>query len=156
MGSFFGKFESTKQEWKTPDNVFDPLDEEFHFDIDLAADKTNHKCKRYFSEKNNALIKDWRGTCWLNPPFGNKYGTIKDWVRKSYEESMKNNIIVMLIPTRTNTNWWSEYVMKSKEIRFIRGRPKFGDSKHGLPQPLAIIVFKRHTGETQYSSFALK
>jgi len=61
----------------------------------------------------------------------------------------------MLIPARTNTVWWHDYCMKAKEIRFIKGRPKFGDAKHGLPQPLAIVIFAKHYGETKFSSFSI-
>jgi len=148
------KFASAKQDWTTPDDLFDKLNREFHFDFDLAASEKNTKCKRFFTKSDDALTKDWNGTCWLNPPYGSTNDKLVDWVIKSFHESKKDHCtVVMLIPARTNTKWWHEYVMKACEVRFICGRPKFGDAIHGLPQPLALIVFKEHDGETKFSSF---
>ena len=73
----------------------------------------------------------------MNPPFRVQ----KQWVIKASEESKKGATVVMLLPTRTNTNWWHDYVMQG-EVRFLRGRPKFKGAEHGLPQPLAIVVFR--------------
>ena len=143
MAQFANKFNSAKQEWETPDNLFRVLDEEFHFDIDLAASSSNAKCDKYFSEKDDAMELAWQGTCWLNPPYGanGKY-KLSEWVKKSFEEAeCGKTTIVALIPARTNTNWWHKYCMKAYEIKFIKGRPKFGGAKYGLPQPLAVVVF---------------
>lgn len=80
----------------------------------------------------------------MNPP----YKDMKKWVIKAYEESIKNDsIVVCLIPARTNTKWWHEYCMKG-EIRFIKGRPKFEGCIHGLPQPLAIVIFGKEYQST--------
>lgn len=138
MSSFDGnRFASNKQEYETPDNLFKVLDNEFHFTLDVCADETNHKVSNFYSEKDNALIQDWKGVCWMNPPFKD----MKKWIIKAYEESLKwDSTVVILIPARTNTLWWHNYCMKG-EIRFIKGRPKFKGCIHGLPQPLAIIVF---------------
>jgi len=155
MGNFSGKFTSTKQEWETPEILFTPLNAEFNFELDLAADDNNNKCSLYYTEQDNGLVQSWKGICWLNPPFGNKYGTIKDWVKKSFEETQESGVVVILIPARTNTKWWYNYCMKAKEIRFVIGRPKFGESKYGLPQPLAIVVFTKHDGKTQYSEMVI-
>ncbi|MCK9458739.1 MAG: phage N-6-adenine-methyltransferase [Proteobacteria bacterium] len=158
MVNFDSKFNSVKQDWETPDELFNKLDEEFHFNWDLAASESNKKCDLFYSETDNALIQEWKGSCWLNPPYGDKNGKLKDWVIKSYKESQKycTTTIVMLIPARTNTNWWHEYCMKAKEIKFIRGRPKFSGATQGLPQPLALVVFEKHNGETRISTFDLK
>ena len=154
MAFFKGKFSSNKQEWATPIDLFKKIDEEFHFTLDLAADCSNTKCEKYFSEKDDSLKQNWDGVCWLNPPYGSKEYKLENWIKKAYNESLKeNNIIVMLIPARTNTKWWHKYCMTSSEIKFICGRPKFGDAKHGLPQPLALIVFKNHDEQTIFSSF---
>lgn len=156
MATFSGKFDSAKQAWATPIDLFNRLNKEYNFDCDLAADSSNAKCKKYYDEANNGLIQKWTGSCWLNPPYGSKSSKLVDWVKKSFKESQDGSCqVVMLIPARTNTKWWHEYCMKAKEIRFICGRPKFGDATHGLPQPLALIVFGRHDGETIYSSFKL-
>jgi len=155
--SFFKtKFESHKQEWETPDDLFDRLDREFHFDIDLAADATNAKCRRYYSRKHNALLQTWRGTGWLNPPYGAREHKLSDWVRKAYLETRKPGCtVVMLIPARTNTRWWHDYCMKAAEIRFLNGRPKFGDAEHGLPQPLALIVFQSGSRRPRLTSYLI-
>jgi len=148
MATFKNKFDSHKQDWPTPDSLFNLLNDEFHFDFDLAADHTNAKCSAYFSVEDDALQQKWLGTCWLNPPYGVTKPRLSDWVKKAYQES-EHCTVVMLIPARTNTRWWHDYCMKATEIRFINGRPKFGDAKHGLPQPLAIVVFRQHKGTTK-------
>ena len=138
MGKFDKNiFTSHNQDYSTPQYLFNLLDAEFHFTLDVCADKTNHKCDKYFSVADDGLKQDWIGICWMNPPYNNK----KNWVIKAYKESVKHNsIVVCLIPARTNTVWWHQYCMKG-EIRFICGRPIFEGMKHGLPQPLAIVVF---------------
>ena len=155
------RFASINQEWETPPNVFDPLDEEFHFTFDLAANEHNHKCAEWFDKEDDAMKQEWPCTItWLNPPYGEKGHTLKDWVVKSYNESKKDGCeVVMLIPARCNTCWWADYVMKAGEVRFICGRPKFSiagnAATHGLPQPLAIVVFNGSDGSTKFSSFVL-
>ena len=139
MARFGEKFESKRQDWETPDSIFDPLNEEFGFTIDVCANDANAKCKDYFSEEDNALEQEWNGVCWMNPPFGEQ----GKWVKKAYESSESGAIVVCLLPARTNTNWWHEYCMKG-EVRFIKGRPKFKGAKYGLPQPLAIVIFDRN------------
>jgi phage N-6-adenine-methyltransferase len=134
---FKTRFDTRRQDWETPIELFKVLDNEFHFTLDVCADKKNSKVSIFYSADQDALTKDWKGTCWMNPPFGN----MKAWVIKAYNESIRHNsIIVCLLPARTNNVWWHEYCMKG-EVRFIKGRPKFGDAKHGLPQPLAIVIF---------------
>ena len=144
------RFASKKQEYKTPKKLFNKLNKEFNFTIDVCADTYNKKVENFYSEKDNALIKDWNGVCWMNPP----YKDLKIWVKKAYKESLKGAIVVCLIPARTNTNWWHEYCMKG-EIRFIKGRPKFEGCKYGLPQPLAIVIFGREY-KGSYKTFEYK
>ena len=155
MAKFAQKFVSAKQEWETPSIFFDKLNEEFEFTIDLAANSTNTKCVSFFSKEQDAMDQDWHGICWLNPPYGSsgKY-KLSEWIKKGFNESQKHNsTIVILIPARTNTNWWHNYCMKSKEIKLVKGRPKFGGAKYGLPQPLAIIVFKKTDSPIVISTF---
>ncbi len=137
MANFKDAFKSTKQDWVTPDEFFSPLQKEFSFTLDVAASINNSKCKRFFTKKDDGLSKDWKGTCWMNPPYNNKKG----WIIKAYNESKKGATVVCLVPARTNTNWWHDFCMKG-EIRFIRGRVKFVGAKHGLPQPLALVIFR--------------
>lgn len=144
MARFKGKFESAKQEWSTPDSLFMPLDDEFKFTLDAAADSENTRCKKYFNKKQDGLNRSWgKNIVWLNPPYGAKTHKISDWVKKSYSESLGGATVVMLIPARTNTEWFHKYCLAYAEVRFIRGRPKFGGAKHGLPQPLCLVIFRQ-------------
>ena len=142
---FKTKFSSFKQDWETPETLFKPLDNEFKFTLDVCATIENAKAPNFYTEKDNGLEQNWHGVCWMNPPFGSQ----KKWVEKAYNESQKNNTtVVCLLPARTNTNWWHDYCLKG-EIRFIRGRPKFKGAKHGLPQPLAIVIFGNYQVKNQ-------
>jgi phage N-6-adenine-methyltransferase len=144
-------FSSKRQDYATPQKLFDILDAEFHFTLDVCADETNHKTEDYIDEKVNALEKDWYGICWMNPPYNNK----KNWIIKAYKESVKNKcVVVCLIPARTNTSWWHDYCMKG-EIRFIKGRPIFEGMIHGLPQPLAIVIFGENF-QNNYKAIVIK
>lgn len=157
MASFTNKFESKKQDWTTPKSLFDKLDQEFHFEWDLAADKNNTLCEKFYTKEDNALIKNWNGICYLNCPYGDKKSRIVDWVKKAYHETRVNSnlVVVMLIPNRSNCKWFHEYILKAYEIRFIKGRPKFKDCKYGLPQPLILVIFKKSNQVIKFSSFSL-
>lgn len=137
MAKLQTKFEAERQDWETPDTLFDPLNNEFHFDLDVCATNENAKVDRFYTDQDDGLRQPWRGTCWMNPPFGSQ----GQWVRKAYQESRRGCTVVCLLPARTNTNWWHDYCMKG-EIRFIRGRPVFKGAVHGLPQPLAVVIFR--------------
>lgn len=134
-------FSSKSNDWSTPQDFFNELNDEFHFDIDLCADESNHKCDKYFSISDNSLEQDWEGfTGFCNPPYGKE---IKDWVRKAYYEGRKpNTTIVMLIPARTDTVYFHKYIYNKAEIRFIKGRLKFGDSKNSAPFPSMVVIYK--------------
>jgi len=156
MSDFNNRFKSAIQDWETPNSLFDKLNSEFKFDIDIAASEINKKCDRFFSQEDNAMSQIWEGVGWLNPPYGDKGYKLKDWVKKSYHEALKDNCtIVMLIPARTNTMWWHDYCMKAYEVRFIKGRPKFKGGMHGLPLPSALVVFKKYSGDTKFSSYTI-
>lgn len=138
MTGFSDAFVSAKQDWQTPSSLFDPLDDEFHFTLDVCASKENAKCEKFFSEEDDGLKQSWSGNiCWMNPPFKTK----KIWIQKAYNESLNGATVVCLVPARTNTNWFHDYCLKG-EIRFVRGRPKFIGAKHGLPEPLMIVIFR--------------
>ena len=96
--------------------------------------------KKYFTEEEDGLAQDWKGhTVFVNPPYGRAIGR---WLKKGYEESKKHNtLVVMLLPSRTDTKWWHDYVMKAKEIHLLRGRLKFGSSTNAAPFPSAGAVF---------------
>jgi len=134
-------FSSKTTEWETPQEFFDELNAEFNFTLDPCATPDNAKCKKYYTIKENGLKQNWGGeTVFCNPPYGR---AIKDWVKKCYEEAQKpNTTVVMLIPARTDTNYFHDYIYgKAKEIRFIRGRLKFGNAKNAAPFPSMVVVF---------------
>lgn len=128
-------YSSENEVWETPQDLFNKLNDEFHFDIDVCATPENAKCSKFFSPLDDGLSQDWQGVCWMNPPYGKKIGS---WMKKALEAE---TTVVCLVPARTDTKWWHEYAMKASEIRFIKGRLKFGDSKNSAPFPSAIIVF---------------
>ena len=133
------QFSSNSVEWPTPDSLFGPLNEEFGFTLDVAANSENAKCKDYFTKENNGLNNSWSGTCWMNPPYGRE---LKLWMKKASQEQLNGVTTVCLIPARTNTIWFHEIVLPNAEVRFVKGRPKFGGADQGLPWPLLILVFK--------------
>jgi phage N-6-adenine-methyltransferase len=124
--------------WATPQWLFEALNKEFGFTLDPCTDGTNAKCEKFFTPTENGLLRDW-GTdvVFMNPP----YSEVDDWMRKAYGSALEGATVVCLIPARTDTRWWHEYCMKA-EIRFIRGRLKFGDADAGAPFPSAIVVFR--------------
>lgn len=134
-------FSSKKQDYETPQDFYEKLDNEFHFTLDPCADSENAKCKKYFTIEQDGLKQDWIGeTVFCNPPYGRK---LKDWIKKAYDESLKpNTTVVMLIPARTDTTYFHDYILPYAEIRFIRGRLKFGDSKNAAPFPTMVVIFK--------------
>lgn len=135
-----GLYSSRTDEWATPSRTFQELDAEFHFTLDPCATHENHKCLRYFTKEQNGLIQNWGGQkVFCNPPYGR---AIKDWVRKCWEESRKpDTTIVMLIPARTDTAYFHDYIYhKALEVRFIRGRLHFNDAGPA-PFPSMIVIF---------------
>lgn len=133
-----GMFTSTTNEWATPQTLFDELDREFSFNLDPCSTHENAKCKKHFTIADDGLSQDWTGTVFMNPPYGREIGK---WVKKAYEEAQKGATVVCLIPARTDTAYWHDYVMRG-EIRFIRGRLRFGSSNNSAPFPSAIVIFR--------------
>lgn len=135
-------FSSKTNDWSTPQDFYDELNNEFGFTLDPCADEYNHKCDKYFTEGDDGLLQDWGGEIvFCNPPYGK---AIKDWVRKAYIEGCKpNTTVVLLIPARTDTQYFHDYIYHdAKEIRFIKGRLKFGDSKNAAPFPSMVVVYR--------------
>lgn len=143
MSSFKGKFDSAKQDWETPWDFFYPINDEFNFTLDAAASEQNKKVDSLFCEQDDGLSQDWgTNSVWINPPYGMGKKPISAWVKKAYEASLAGATCVLLIPARTNTNWFHDYCLKFAEVRFVRGRPKFVGADHGLPQPLCLVIFR--------------
>lgn len=134
-------FSSQTDNWATPQDFFEELDAEFHFDLDPCASDENHKCERYFTKEQNGLVQDWGGSrVFCNPPYGKE---IADWVRKAFEEGHKENtLVVMLIPARTDTRYFHDYIQHRAEVRFVRGRLKFGNVNQSAPFPSMVVVFR--------------
>jgi phage N-6-adenine-methyltransferase len=130
-------FSSATAEWSTPQDLFDELDREFGFDLDVCASAANAKCGRYFTQADDGLAQAWRGICWMNPPYGAGIGA---WVRKAHESSLLGATVVCLVPARTDTRWWQDCCTLG-EIRFLRGRLRFNDAGTA-PFPSAIVVFR--------------
>ena len=126
--------------WETPQDLFDKLNAEFHFDLDVCALPENAKCEKYYTPEDDGLLQPWNGVCWCNPPYGR---TISKWIQKAYETFAGGGTVVMLLPARTDTKWFHEYIYNKAEIRFIKGRLKFGNSKNAAPFPSMIVVFRR-------------
>ena len=134
-------FSSKKTDWETPQSFFDELDNEFHFTLDPCSNEQNYKCKKHYTEKENGLLQDWSGeTVYVNPPYGSEIGK---WVKKAFKESLKDNTtVVMLIPARTDTKWFHEYVYHHSEIRYIKGRLKFVGADYPAPFPSMVVVYR--------------
>lgn len=133
---------STKDEWATPQKFFDKLNEEFHFTLDPCATDENHKCQKYFTKRDNGLKQSWENEIvFVNPPYGK---SIKEWVSKTFYEWLYHNItIVLLIPARTDTRYFHDYIYGIAELRFIKGRLKFNDGKNSAPFPSMVCIYRK-------------
>lgn len=133
-------FSSATDEWPTPQWLFDALNREFGFMIDVCSTHENAKCKRHFTKEEDGLGVPWGpATCWMNPPYGRE---IQRWMAKAHNEVIaRGATVVCLVPARTVTKWWHEYAMKH-EIRLPRGRLKFGDAANSAPFPSAVVVMR--------------
>lgn len=141
-------FSSKKEDWETLQLLFDELNDNYNFNWDLASSDANAKCVNHFTVGDDSLSQDWsvlEGNLWLNPPYGRD---LKHWVKKAYESSLhRSGLLVMLIPSRTDTSYWHDYIFDKAQIKFIRGRLKFengGVASQPAPFPSALITFGRN------------
>lgn len=138
-----GLFTSNTPEWETPQDLFNELNSEFNFKLDVCANKKNTKCKSFIPKEIDGLTVEWYRPWWnwMNPPYGREIGK---WVAKA---SRYNT--VCLLPARTDTRWFHQYIYKKKnvEIRFLKGRLKFGKSKNSAPFPSMVVIFKNNVYE---------
>jgi site-specific DNA-methyltransferase (adenine-specific) len=134
-----GMFSSASGEWETPREFFDAVDVVFHFTLDVCATRANAKCDCCFTKAEDGLSQAWHGVCWMNPPYGRE---ISSWVKKAYESSIYGGtVVVCLLPARTDTAWWHDYVITHAEsVNFIRGRLRFS-GRGPAPFPSALVVF---------------
>jgi len=123
-------FSSQRLDWQTPKAVYNALDAEFHFNFDPCPHNPDF----------DGLSIRWKTSNFVNPPNGREIGRR---LKKGYEESLLGKTVVFLIPSRTDTRRWHDYVMKAKEIRFIKWRLKFGSATNSAPFPNAIVIFRK-------------
>ena len=133
-------FSSATDLWATPQDYFDSVAKEFQFSVDVCALPENAKCKRYFSPEDDGLAQKWGGVCWMNPPYGRVIGK---WVEKAYNSAQDGATVVALLPARTDTKWFHDYIYGKAEIRFIRGRLRFGGCKNPAPFPSMLVIWKK-------------
>ncbi len=133
-----GLFSCKTPEWATPQPFFDELEREFgEFDLDPCATPENAKCPQFFTQADDGLSQKWGGKVFMNPPYGREIGK---WVEKAYQESLGGAKVICLLPARTDTRWFHDYCLKG-EIRFLKGRLKFGDMTNSAPFPSMIVIF---------------
>ena len=133
-------FSSKRLDHGTPEDVFEQLDREFHFTLDVCADRSNAMVKKFLTKREDALRTSWTNQiCWMNPPYGRE---IPKWISKALRESQTNNAtVVCLVPARTDTNWFWDYCVNG-EIRFIKGRLRFKGESSSAPFPSMIVIFR--------------
>lgn len=133
-------FSSKSDEWATPQELYDKLDAEFDFNLDPCASDINHKCDTYYTAEIDGLQQKWGGyRVFCNPPYSN----IAKWVEKAFRETRNDNtLVVLLIPSRTDTRYFHDYILHRAEIRYIKGRLKFGESKNSAPFPSMVVIFR--------------
>jgi phage N-6-adenine-methyltransferase len=132
-------FSSKTVEWATPQDFFDKVNAEFGFSLDVCATHENAKCERHFTREDDGLAQVWAGVVWMNPPYGRGIGA---WIEKAYRSSQSGATCVCLIPARTDTRWFQDYCLAHGEVRFVRGRLKFGGCKNSAPFPCALVIFR--------------
>jgi site-specific DNA-methyltransferase (adenine-specific) len=131
-------FSSKSEEWRTPDDLFDRLHAEFRFTLDVCATAENARCARFFTKAEDGLAQDWSGnTVFMNPPYGQ---TIARWIEKA--SGIERGVVVCLLPARTDTTWFHDFIYRRAEIRFLRGRLRFSRSRNSAPFPSMIVIFR--------------
>lgn len=141
----------------TPRDWWNMLDEEFHFTLDVAADREHFMCNSFYTEEDDALNQDWAGVVWCSPPWHTV--VLKNWVEKGYKESKKlNSTVVMLLPIQHYETWWFKYALKAKEIRYINGCLEFipFEEKHDggfAVEPHCLVIFEPHGENTKVSEY---
>jgi hypothetical protein len=156
-------FSSKTAEWETPQWLFDELNEEFGFTLDVCASEENHKCEKYFDIEMDGLKQDWsKDICWCNPPYGRG---IEKWISKAALSALRGATVVCLLPARTDTKWFHEHIWNRQEhgpyrvvvencgveivryeveVRLLKGRLKFGGATNSAPFPSMIVIFGKH------------
>lgn len=147
-------FSSDSTEWETPQELFDQLNKEFKFTLDVCATSDNKKAPIYFDKDTNGLDRSWEGSCWMNPPYGRDIGL---WIAKAAEEALKGATVVCLLPARTDTRYFHEYIWDAEkhqtkpgvELRLLKGRLKFVGAPSSAPFPSMVVVFRQEVQNGQ-------
>lgn len=131
-----------RKDWETPPELFQRLDAIYHFTLDPCATPETAKCAKYYTKDDDGLTKEWGGErVFCNPPYGKE---LSQWVKKASEEAHKlDTVVVMLLPARTDTAWFHDYIMGKTAIQFLRGRLRFVGAAHPAPFPSMVVVFYR-------------
>jgi phage N-6-adenine-methyltransferase len=142
-------FSSATDLWSTPQDFFDALNAEFNFTLDVCATAENAKCPKFYTKEDDGLSQPWwfygtnagreHGAAFVNPPYGKEIGR---WVKKASEEAQPGFTIVALLPARTDTKWFQDYVLPYAELRWVRGRLKFGGAKNSAPFPSVVAIYR--------------
>jgi phage N-6-adenine-methyltransferase len=130
-----------RDDWGTPQILFDTLNQEFHFNLDPCADDANRKCDTYHTVRDDGLKQTWKGRVFVNPPYSQNH----KWLKKSYESvaSGESEVVVVLTTSKTDTSAWHNFIMKAREIRFIMRRIRFNGAPQLAPFPSVIVIFRR-------------
>ena len=132
-------YSTKKHDWQTPPEVFAPLHEEFGFTVDAAASADNAMLPRFWTVESDGLAQPWAGErVWCNPPYGRMQ---RQWIEKAYKREAE--VAVLLLPSRTDTVAWHNWVLPAAEVRFLRGRIRFVGAEHGAPFPSAVVIWRR-------------
>lgn len=140
-------YSSKSSEWETPSYIFKVRRDMHNIILDTCATKENTKCNVYFDKKTNGLKQDWSvvkefgrtASCWMNPPYGRNIG---EWVAKAHKEALNGVKTVALLPARTDTKWFHNYILGKYDIEFLKGRIKFANAKSSAPFPSMIVIFE--------------
>ena len=134
-------FSSKTDEWPTPQSFYDLLNAEFGFTLDPCATAHNAKCGTYFTRADDGLARDWgRHRVFCNPPYGR---TMRAWAAKCFAASQAGALVALLAHSRTDTRWFHDWVYgKASEIRFVKGRLRFGDGRQSAPFPSLVAIYR--------------
>jgi phage N-6-adenine-methyltransferase len=137
-------FSSKTDNHATPRDLAARYVEEFRIETDVCASEDNAVVTRFFSREQDGLAQEWKGVCWMNPPYGREIG---HWIKKAADSADAGATVICLLPARTDTKWWHEFVQpvldgeRAGEVRFIRGRLKFGNAENSAPFPSVVVIF---------------
>lgn len=126
-------FSSSSDHWATPSVVYDALNAEFAFTFDPCP----------LNSVEDGLQVKWGGAVYCNPP----YSAIPKFIKKGLYHLANGDarLLVYLLPARTDTAWFHDYCLQAAEIRFLRGRLKFGAAVFNAPFPSMAVVFREWT-----------